>query len=76
MTLDEVVEVIVETGVVPNIKGFDATKTFEENGVDSLDTYTILLALEDKTGLNLDDVALEEINSANAVHAYIAANKA
>lgn len=71
MTLDEVVGVIVETGVVPNNKGFDAIKTFEENGVDSLDTFTILLALEEKTGLNLEEVPLEEINSAKALHAYI-----
>lgn len=45
MTLNEVISAIIETGVVPDADTFDATKTFEDNGVDSLDTYTILLAL-------------------------------
>lgn len=74
MTLDDVVAVIAETGVVPQMDNFETKKSFEENGVDSLDTYTILLALEEKTGLTLDVVPLEDINSAEAVHAFITAN--
>lgn len=74
MTLDEVVAVIVESGVIAGVEGFDSDKTFEANGIDSLDTYTILLALEEKTGLELEGVPLEEINSAKTVHAYIVSN--
>ena len=75
MTLEDLVAIIAETGVVPNIENFNVETTFEVNGVDSLDTYTIILAVEEKTGVSLEDVALEEINSANAMHAYIVANK-
>lgn len=75
MTLDDVIAVIAETGVVPQMDTFDSKKSFEDNGVDSLDTYTILLALEEKSGLALEEVPLEEINTAEALHAFIAANK-
>lgn len=74
MTLDELIVTIGETGVVPQMDKFDSMKSWEENGVDSLDTYTILLALEEKTGLTLDAVPLEEISSAKAVHAFIISN--
>lgn len=75
MTLDEVIAAIAETGVKPNMADFDAGKTFEENGIDSLDTYTILLALEERTGVALEEVDLEKVNSAKALQAYIASNE-
>lgn len=74
MTLDEVISAIAETGVKSDMENFDADKTFEDNGIDSLDTYTILLALEEKTGVALEEVELEKVNSAKALQAYIAAN--
>lgn len=76
MTLEEVLSVIADTGVVPNMNAFDATKTLEENGIDSLDTYTILLALEEKTDVALEEVPLDEINTAKALQAYIASKSA
>lgn len=76
MTLDDVIAAIAETGVKTDMADFCAEKTFEENGIDSLDTYTILLALEEKTGVALEEVDLEKVNSAKALHMYIAANAA
>lgn len=76
MTLDDVIAAIAETGVKSDMSDFDAEKTFEDNGIDSLDTYTILLALEEKTGVALEAVDLEKVNSAKALQAYIAANAA
>ena len=74
MTLDQVIAVISETGVKPDMDSFDPEKSFELNGIDSLDTYTILLAFEEKTGIALEEVPLEEVNSAKALHAYIETN--
>ena len=76
MTLDDVIAVIAETGVKSDMENFDADKTFEDNGIDSLDTYTILLALEEKTGVPLEEVDLETVNTARSVQAYISANAA
>lgn len=71
MTLDQVIAVIAETGVKPDMNTFDPEKSFELNGIDSLDTYTVLLALEEATGVSLEEVPLEEVNSAKALQAYI-----
>lgn len=76
MTIEDMIVVITETGVNLDMDNFDADKTFEENNIDSLDIYTILLALEEKTGLSLEEVPLDKVNSAKTLLAYINANAA
>lgn len=71
LKLDEIVAVIADTGVIADMSAFDPKATFEDNGVDSLDTYTVLMALEEKSGVSLENVDLEHVNSAVLVHAYI-----
>ena len=71
LKLDDVLNVIKKTKVVPNFAGFNPANTFEENGVDSLDTYTIILALEEEFGVELEDVELENIDTAEKVFGYI-----
>lgn len=71
MNLEDVVAVIAETGVKADMENFDVDKTLEENGIDSLDTYTILLALEEKAGVPLEEVELEKVNTAKLLQAYI-----
>mgnify|MGYP005869784691 CR=1 FL=1 len=75
MKLEDIIAAIAETGVKSDMENFDAEKTFEDNGIDSLDTYTILLALEEKTGVPLEEVELEKVNTAKALQAYIEANQ-
>jgi acyl carrier protein len=71
ITLEDVVAIIAETGVKADMENFDVDKTFEVNSIDSLDTYTILLALEEKTGVQLEEVELEKLNTAKLLQAYI-----
>jgi len=71
MNLKEVVAIIAETGVKADMDNFDVDKTLEENGIDSLDTYTILLALEENSGVSLEELDLEKVNTANLLQAYI-----
>lgn len=72
MKLEDVLRVIKNTNVVPKFDNFNPAASFEENGVDSLDTYTIILALEEEFGVGLEDEELENIDSAEKVFAYIA----
>lgn len=76
MDINDVIAVIAETGVKSDMDAFDPEKSFDENGIDSLDTFTILLALEEKTGVALEGVSLDEVNSAATLQAYIAAKAA
>lgn len=71
MKLENVLNVIEKTNVVPNFSNFNPGSSFEENGVDSLDTYTIILALEEEFGVGLEDEELENIDTAEKVFAYI-----
>lgn len=76
MKIEQVIAVIAETGVKPDMDNFDPNNSFEINGIDSLDTYTILLALEEMSGVPLENVDLAQVNSAKSLQAYIEANAA
>lgn len=71
MTLDDIIKVIENTKVVPNFSEFNPDAPLADNGVDSLDTYTIILALEEEFAVGLDDVEIEEIDSAAKIYNYI-----
>jgi len=49
--IEKIVKIISDVGVIDDVAIFDVNKTFKENGVDSLDVFTIFLALEE--GLNV-----------------------
>lgn len=76
ITNDQVRDVIEETGVVPDMAALDDTKSLEENGVDSLDTYTVLFALEEKFGVSLEKVDMEKVASVDLMVAYLNAHGA
>ena len=55
MNHDTIIELIASTGVIYNIEKFDPKKTFQENNIDSLDVFTILLSLEENLGIKFDE---------------------
>ena len=46
-----IVDLIVSTGIIFNMEKFDPKKNFKENNIDSLDLFTILLALEEELNI-------------------------
>jgi acyl carrier protein len=62
--LDAVVKAIAEAGVVPDMSKFDPSKNFKENGVDSLDVMTILLAVEEMLDIKINEEEASQISSA------------
>lgn len=56
--LNDILDVIGSTGVVQDMSKFDSEKTFKENGVDSLDAFTIYLAVEEKFEVKLSEEEL------------------
>lgn len=63
--LQGVIDTIAQSGVLSDMGGFDADKTFKANGVDSLDVMNIFLAVEEQYGIKFSDDEVEEINSAS-----------
>ncbi len=61
MNRESIIEIIKSTGVIYNIEKFDFEKTFQENNIDSLDVFTILLSLEEKLEIKFNE------NEANSI---------
>ncbi len=59
----ELIALAVNTGFVPDPGSFDADKTFAQNGIDSLDTMTVLLAIEEAVGAKFSESELAAIHS-------------
>lgn len=58
-----IVDLIVSTGVIFNMEKFDPKKNFKENNIDSLDLFTILLALEEELNIKFDENEANKIKS-------------
>lgn len=56
----EIIEIVGVSGVVEDMSKFDPEKSFKDNGVDSLDVFTVLLAIEERL-----EVKFTEEESAN-----------
>jgi acyl carrier protein len=63
-TIEQVIESIAGTGVVQDIAKFDPVQTFKENGVDSLDVFTIFLAVEEDLNVKFSEEDSIAIKSA------------
>lgn len=68
---EEIVHVIKEVvgDLVMNENDYE-TK-LKELGVDSLDTFNILLELEEKFGIAFPEADIEKLNSINSIFTYI-----
>ncbi len=55
MNREDIIEIILLTGVCHDIEKFDPNKTFQENNIDSLDIFTILLSLEERLGIKFGE---------------------
>lgn len=67
ITLEKLQEIVVATGIEVKEGGIDPGKTFGENGIDSLDTMTLLLNIEEATGLKFSEEEVEGIKTLNDV---------
>lgn len=54
MNLQDLLPLLEDSGYAGNLD-LDPVKTFAENGIDSLDTFSWLAAIEEKFGVSVDD---------------------
>jgi acyl carrier protein len=64
---NEVVMLIAKSGAVADMDRFDPSKSFKENDIDSLDVYTIFLAVEEKLGIKFSDEESSRIQSVDDI---------
>lgn len=67
ITVEKLQEIVVATGIEVPSSGIDPGKTFSENGIDSLDTMTLLLNIEESTGIKFSESEVEGIKCLNDV---------
>lgn len=67
LTLEKLQEIVVSTGIELKNHMIDPAKTFQENGIDSLDTMTLLLNIEEASGLKFTEEEVESIKTFNDI---------
>lgn len=64
ITIEQILEIISSSDVVEDMSNFDPAKTFKENGVDSLDVFTVLLAVEERFEVKFTESESDAIRTA------------
>jgi len=55
-----IIDALKQAGIDYDVEGFDPSKSFTDNGIDSLDVMSLFLAIEEKHGVTFSE---EEANS-------------
>jgi acyl carrier protein len=74
VSVQKIVEIIGSAGVVPDMTKFDPEKTFKQNGIDSLDVFTVFLAIEETLGVHFSEEVSTSIKSAQEIVDYLNLN--
>ncbi|ADJ65678.1 MULTISPECIES: acyl carrier protein [Herbaspirillum] len=64
VTTETIINIIKESGLAQDISAFDPEKTFKQNGIDSLDVFTVLLTIEEQLNVKFSEQESNEIRSA------------
>lgn len=71
-----IIEIVSGCGVVEDMAKFDPEKSFKDNGVDSLDVFTVLLAIEEKLDVKFTEEESENIRGIRDVLEIVNKNTA
>lgn len=62
MYAEKIIQIVASTGVVHDMVKFDPKHSFKKNNIDSLDVFTILLAIEEELDIKFDDAEVIKLN--------------
>jgi len=68
---NDIVEVIKEIAGDVSITNKQFDTVFKELNIDSLDTFNILLELEEKYGIEIPEEDIENLNTVNSIASYL-----
>lgn len=75
VTLDDMIAIVRSTNILDaETRDIDATASFYEQGIDSLDALSIVLRVEEKYGVKVPDEEFESLDSLAALAAYVNAH--
>ncbi|KRT55832.1 acyl carrier protein [endosymbiont of Ridgeia piscesae] len=70
-TADEIRAIIEETGTTADVAQLDEGMNFSDAGIDSLESFNILLGVEEKFGITIPEEQTEGLNSITAIIACL-----
>ncbi len=73
-SIDEILELIKESGVLVDVKSLKNDKSLSDQGIDSLDMANILLNITEKYNINIPIEKTQELNSIEKILNYINEN--
>lgn len=72
VSIDTILEVVRAAGTKVDLDALDATSDLVALGADSLDMMTILLDVQDQTGIEIPDDDVEGLRTPTAIRDYVA----
>lgn len=75
VTFDNIKKVILDTGIAGDIAALEPNTTFESAGVDSLDTFNLLLAVEEEFGVQIPEERVEEFDTIAKLVTFVLSEK-
>lgn len=70
MNIQDILPILEDSGYAGSLD-LDASKTFSENGIDSLDVFSWLAAIEEKYGVSIGDEEFPMIKTPNDLVKFI-----
>lgn len=71
VVVEQVLEAIESANLVKNINSLDHSKTFREQGVDSLDFSGVLFNIEEAFDIEIPDEDIDKLQTVNAIVEYV-----
>lgn len=72
LSIEQIRDAVRAADIGVEADGLSADKTFEEQGLDSLDVFNLFLELEKVSGVQVPDEDMEGLQSIDAVAKYFA----
>jgi acyl carrier protein len=72
VSIDMILDVVRSAGTKVDLDALDATSDLVALGADSLDMMTILLDIQDRTGIEIPDEDVDRLRTPKAIRDYVA----
>lgn len=74
VTFENIKNVIIESEIAGDLASLEADTTFESIGVDSLDTFNLLLSVEESFDVKFPEDNVEDFDTIAKLAAFIKSN--
>lgn len=71
LTIEQIRSAIAASGVQFDAQNIDINATFESLGMDSLDNFNIIIEIQDRTGLEIPDSDLGQLQTIAGIAEYL-----